>query len=116
MASPHQRRHTLVRAIVGSFGDQLPRVGAGQRFRIATDFPHVNKVQTPPRPVPADRGLNPPLGHTDDRNRGKDSAAGSADRRFIRLATDSKGCAGCVVRDLNLGWRVRLMAWWTDEE
>ena len=55
MASPHQRRHTLVRAIVGSFGDQLPRVGAGQRFRIATDFPMSTKSKLR-------RGRSPPIG------------------------------------------------------
>jgi hypothetical protein len=33
---------------------------------------------------PAELGLNPPLGNTDDRNRGKDSPAGSAGDRFIR--------------------------------
>jgi hypothetical protein len=60
MAMPHQRRHWLVRAIVGSFGDQLPHVGVGQRFRISTGLPDVNKIQTPPRPVPAELGFNHP--------------------------------------------------------
>jgi hypothetical protein len=105
MAIPHQRRHWLVWAIVGSFGDQPPRVGVGQRFRISTGLPHVNKVQTPPRPVPAELGLTPRLGNTDDRNPGKDSAAESAGADLLGLCTDSKGCAGWVVGDLDLGWR-----------
>ena len=76
MAMPHQRRHWLVRAIVGSFGDQLPRVGVGQRFRIATGLPDVNKIQTLPRPVPAKLKFTPPPANTDDRktNGGNDSA------------------------------------------
>lgn len=76
MAMPHQRHHWLVRAIVGSFGDQLPRVGVGQRFRISMGLPDVNKVQTLPRPVPAELAFDPPLGNTDERNGGKDSATG----------------------------------------
>jgi hypothetical protein len=59
---PHQRRHWLVHGIVDSFGDQLPRVGVGQRFRISTGLPEVNKIQTPPRPIPAELGLDPPPG------------------------------------------------------
>ncbi|MDQ3765243.1 MAG: hypothetical protein M3460_28270 [Actinomycetota bacterium] len=66
-------------AIVVSFGDQLPRVGVGQRFRISTELPDVDKTQTPPRPVPAELGSTPARpapGNTDDRktNRRKDIA------------------------------------------
>ncbi|MGH3788910.1 MAG: hypothetical protein ACRDRG_20705 [Pseudonocardiaceae bacterium] len=41
----------IVRAIVVSFGDQPPRVGVGQRFRISTGLPSVDENQTPPTPV-----------------------------------------------------------------
>jgi creatinine amidohydrolase/Fe(II)-dependent formamide hydrolase-like protein len=47
-----------VRAIVVSFGDQLPHVGVEQRFRIATRLPAIGKIQTPPRP---DLLLLPPV-------------------------------------------------------
>ena len=35
---------------------------------------------------------------------------------LLGRCTDSKGCAGWVVGGLNLEWRVRLMAWGTDDE
>ena len=60
MAIPHWRRHWWVRAIVGSFGDLLLRVGVGQRFRILTGLPDVHKVQTPPWSVSAGLGSTHP--------------------------------------------------------
>jgi hypothetical protein len=64
---PPQRRHRSVRAIIGSFGDQLPHVGVGQRFRISTGLPEVNKIQNSAKTTSRELRLDPAPGNTDDR-------------------------------------------------